>query len=99
MLGRQGDQVTLAKELFVQFPSGAATFRGCSAVNRGGSIFSWGSVRMSGSLDFVTATSRYGGGMYVEGNVDASRSNMSFSNCRSIGSGGGDQKCFKMCIS
>ena len=37
----------------------------------------------------------YGGGMYVDGNVDASRSNMSFSNCGSTGSGGGDQNVSK----
>eukprot|EP00435_Cladocopium_sp_Y103_P024416 s231_g6.t1 len=71
---------------FVQFPSGTATFRTCRA-GLGGCIFSSGNLRMSGSLDFESATAEYGGGMFVDGNVDAARSQVSFSNCHSTASG------------
>lgn len=72
---------------FVQFPSGSATFRNCRAVRSGGCLYSKGKLQISGSLDFETATSEYGGGMCVEGIVDASKSKMSFSNCHTTASG------------
>ena len=81
---------------FVQCPSGSATFRNCRAVRSGGCLYLTGKLQVSGSLDFETTTAEYGGGMFVEGIVDASRSKMSFSNCHATASGGGDQNVYGM---
>ena len=81
---------------FLQFPSGSATFRNCRAVRSGGCLYLTGKLQVSGSLDFETTTAEYGGGMFVEGIVDASRSKMSFSNCHATASGGGDQNVYGM---